>query len=82
MITDTPFIHQYTDHLIELQKAKGISGEELSVFAEKARDKAALYDSNAPYRMGITFSEIFPMGFIVSLISALFLHNPKFWARG
>ena len=80
-ITDSEFIFQYTEHLIELQKAKVITSEELTAFMEGARKKADLYDSNALYRMAITFSEIFPMGFIVSLISALALHNPKLWAR-
>lgn len=79
--TNSQFIYEYTDHLIELQKAKGVSAEELSAYIEGARKKADLYFSNRPYRMGITFSEIFPMGFIVSLLSALFLHTPKFWAR-
>ncbi|NNE57446.1 MAG: DUF4199 domain-containing protein [Hellea sp.] len=74
------FITEYTDHLIELEKAKGVSAEALQIFTDK---KMALKESyaNPLFRIPVTFSEIFPMGIIVSLVSALALHVPKIWAR-
>jgi hypothetical protein len=78
--TGNSFILHYTDHLIELQKAKGVSGEALTEFTEKMTTMKTNY-ARPTYRIPLTFSEIFPVGFIVALISALFLHNPKLWAR-
>jgi len=78
--TDNQFIAEYTAHLVELQKAKGVSGDALQTYVDKVTKMKESYASPL-YRIPITFSEIFPMGFIVSLVSALALHNPKFWAR-
>ena len=80
-VSNVDFIGQYTNHLIELETAKGISAEELSEFIANVKAKQAKYTANAVYRMSVTFSEIFPIGFIVSLFSALVLHKPKFWAK-
>ena len=79
-VTDHQFIGVYTDHLIELKKAKGVSGEALSQFMDKMTKMKSDY-SRPFYRIPVTFTEIFPMGFIVTLICALILHKPKFWAR-
>jgi len=79
-MTDHNFMQIYTDQLIEHQKSKGISGEALTEFMEKMNTMKANY-AKPSYRMPLTFLEIFPMGFIVTLISALFLHKPKIWAR-
>jgi len=79
-ITDNSFINIYTDHLIEQQKTKGISPEALADFIEKMDEMKANY-AKPSFRIPLTFLEIFPMGFIVTLISALALHKPKLWAR-
>ncbi len=79
-VTNNSFIVSYTDHLVEVQKAKGINGEALAEYIQKMDDIRTNY-AKRWYRMGITFVEIFPMGFIVTLVSALTLHRPKFWAR-
>lgn len=80
MATDNSFIHHYTDHLIELQKGKGVSGQALTDFIAKMEKMKTNY-ANPGYRIPLTFAEIFPMGVIVTLISSLILHKPKFWAR-
>ena len=74
------FISEYTDHLIAMQKTKGISPEALTEFTDKMAVMKTNY-ANPLYRIPLTFTEILPMGFIVSLVSALFLHTPKFWSR-
>jgi len=79
-ITDHSFIQLYTDQLVDSQKSKGVSGEALSDFNKKMEDMRESY-AKPGYRIPLTFLEIFPMGFIVTLISALSLHRPKFWAR-
>ena len=78
--TGDSFIAQYTDHLIELEKAKDTSAGDLAAFIETAEIREAKY-ANLSYRMPVTFLENFSMGFIVALVSALSLHNPKFWTR-
>ncbi len=79
-MTNSVFIGKYADHLIELEKAKGVSAEALSTFMAKMDAMKTNY-GNPLYRMSWTFTEVFPMGLIVSLISALALHNPKLWAK-
>jgi len=78
--TGDRFIIEYTNHLIELEKAKGVTAEALQAFTDKMMGWRESY-KNPFYRVPLTFSEIFPMGIIVSLVSALALHTPKFWAR-
>ncbi len=79
-MTDNAFIGQYTDNLIELEKAKDLAPEALADFIAKAEAREIKY-ANPFYRMPVTFSEIASMGLIVSLLSALVLHNPKLWAK-
>ncbi len=79
-VTNNTFIVHYTDHLTDLQIAKGIMGAELEEFIIKMETMKANY-SKPIYRMGLTFAEMFPMGMVVSLISALSLHKPKFWSK-
>lgn len=78
--TNNSFIVNYTDHLIELQKAKGISGQALTDFVANMEIMKENY-AKRWYRMLITFSETLPMSIVVTLVSALILHTPKFWAR-
>lgn len=78
--TGDTFIIGYTDMLLEKAKAKGMSGAELSDYTSKMKDYVTNYERPS-YRMPMTFIENFPMGFIVALVSALSLHNPKLWAR-
>ena len=79
-MTDNSFIKIYTDQLIEQQKSKGISPEALTDFIGKMDEMKEKY-AKPGYRIPLTFLEIFPMGFIVTLISALALHKPKLWAK-
>ena len=75
--TDYAFIEQYTNSIIETQKASGVAGAELDKLVadmEKLKENYA----NPFSRLPITFLEIFPVGFIVSLASAALLRNEKF----
>ena len=80
MNTGDEFIVGYTDFLIEKEKAAGMSGAELTEFVKKMKKYVVDYE-NPAFRMPVTFLENFSMGFLVALVSALALHNPKFWAR-
>jgi len=79
-LTNNSFIGTYTDHLIELEQAKGVGKDALDAFVAEMEIRKANY-AKPLYRMGITFAEMFPMGVVVSLISALILHRPKFWSK-
>jgi len=78
-VTQVDFGGQYARILIEQQKAAGVSGEALAAFvAEMERFKAEY--ANPFYRLPMTFIEIFPVGVLVSLLSAAVLRNPRFLA--
>lgn len=74
--SDYRFIAEYTAGVIEARKAEGISGAALdTVIAEMEQLK---HNYAKPWiRWPMTFLEIFPVGFLISLISAGLLRNPK-----
>lgn len=67
----------YAEHLVEAAKARGASEAEIAAEIAKAAEFAKMY-ANPLYRMPITFTEILPVGILVSLISALLLRNSRF----
>ena len=70
------FYTEYFDSLIAKQEAQGIIGAELETWiAENEGWKDAL--QNPLIRMPITFTEIFPIGFLVALVSAAILRKPE-----
>lgn len=74
--TDYAFIEQYTAGFIAAEREAGISPEELAALTERMEQMKANY-AKPWIRIPITFSEIFPVGAIVSLISAAILRNPR-----
>lgn len=76
-LSDTDFIGVYTQQMIEQKRAAGASVAELARYAAEMEEFRRQYQ-NPLYRMPITFSEIFPVGALVSLISAALLRNPRF----
>jgi hypothetical protein len=75
--THWDFAGSYATLLIEEQKAKGVSGEALAKFSAEMESFKAQY-ANPLFRLPMTFVEIFPVGLIVSLVSAGLLRNPRF----
>jgi uncharacterized protein DUF4199 len=76
-VTHSDFAGSYANTLIEQQKAKGVTGEALAKFtAEMERFKDQY--KNPLYRLPMTFVEIFPIGVLVSLVSAALLRNSRF----
>lgn len=76
-VTDMNFMEGYSAAVIEEARAKGQSAAEIAKLTEKLAKATADY-ANPFYRMPVTFSEIFPVGFIISLISAALLRNSRF----
>lgn len=70
------WMRDYLEAQIALREANGASEAELAAFVEESQAMAALY-SNWWFRIPLTFTEILPVGLLVSLISAAILRNPK-----
>ena len=71
------FASSYARAMIAEQEAKGVSGAALSRFKAEMEQFKVQY-ANPLYRWPMTFAEIFPVGVIVSLISAALLRNSRF----
>jgi hypothetical protein len=76
-VTHIDFASGYAAALVKQQQAKGVTGEALAgVVAEMERFKVQY--ANPLYRLPMTFAEIFPVGVLVSLVSAALLRNSRF----
>lgn len=76
-VTHMDFGAEYAKILIAQQQANGVTGDALARFtAEMERFKAQY--ANPLYRLPMTFCEIFPVGVLVSLVSAALLRNGRF----
>eukprot|EP01136_Pigoraptor_vietnamica_P038791 Opistho-1_new@108608 len=62
---------------VERKRAAGASAAELAALQAWIADFLKSY-ANPLIRLPITFSEIFPVGLLVSLVSAALLRNPRF----
>ncbi len=77
--TDYVFIEQYTNSIIEKTRDAGASQEELTAIIEQMEQMKERY-GNVLFRLPMTFTEIFPVGLLISLISAVLFRNPEFLA--
>lgn len=76
-MTNYAFIGDYSSAAIEAARAKGASPEEIETVAAQMATFGEQY-RNPLFRIPITFGEIFPVGVIVSLLSAALLRNSRF----
>lgn len=72
--TDFRFIGAYVDDYIAQQKAAGVSGVALQALVAEMETLKVQY-ANPLFRMPMTFLEIFPVGVLVSVISAALLRR-------
>src|SRR5688572_2983874 len=80
--TDFAFIDNYSAAAIEAARAKGASPAEIARVVADMDEFRSQY-ANPLIRLPFTFIEIFPVGLLVSLISAALLRNSRFLsARG
>jgi uncharacterized protein DUF4199 len=70
------FAGLYAKQMIEAARAKGASPAELQKVIADAEAFAKSY-SNPLYRIPVTFMEMFPVGVLISLVSAGLLRNPR-----
>ena len=78
-VTNLDFAASYSQVLIEQKKAQGMSGEELVKFIAQMEDFKVMY-AKPLFRLPMTFAEIFPVGLLVSLVTAGLLRNSRFMA--
>jgi uncharacterized membrane protein YhaH (DUF805 family) len=75
-LTDYAFIGEYVQATIEGKKAAGVSGAELDALVAKMEAMKEMYGKPL-FRLPMTFLEIFPVGLVISLISAAVLRNSR-----
>ena len=75
--TDYAFMGQYVAATLEARRAEGLSGEAYARLEAQMRQMAEAYQSPL-FRLPLTFAEIFPVGLLVSIVSALLLRNSRF----
>ncbi len=80
--TDFAFIDSYAASALEAARAKGASAAEIEkMTADMAKFRTDY--ANPLFRLPLTFVEIFPVGAVISLVSAALLRNSRFLpARG
>jgi hypothetical protein len=71
------FAEAYTNGMLEAARAEGASETELQKVAADAEAFMKMY-ANPLVRVPITFVEMFPIGVLISLISAALLRNSRF----
>ena len=70
------FAEKYSSYIIEKDRASGASAEQLAKRAEEMKNMKSLYD-NPFFNAAITFLEPFPIGLIMTLISAGILRKRR-----
>jgi hypothetical protein len=75
-ISEFDFANAWATSMVEAARAKGASAAELEKATVAAADFKRMY-SNPLFRMPMVFIEIFPVGLLVSLISAAVLRNSR-----
>lgn len=71
------FPEKYTSYVIEKARASGASAEEVTRQSEEMNSMWALYRSNIFVRFAFGFIEPFPVGLVITLISAAVLRKRK-----
>ena len=77
-MTDYSMIDGYIGEQLRDYRAAGMSGAELAAKTQEMAAMRAQFRENPLFRVAMIFLEIFPVGLLVSLVSAALLRNPKF----
>ena len=75
--TDYAFMDQYIAATLEARRAEAVSGQAYRDLETQMREMAVAYQSPL-FRLPMTFVEIFPVGLLVSIVSAVLLRNSRF----
>ncbi|MEM9403997.1 MAG: DUF4199 domain-containing protein [Pseudomonadota bacterium] len=75
-LTDYAFIDEYTRAYIAAEEAAGVTGAELDTLKAEMALMRERYDSPL-FRVPVTLLEIFPVGLLMSLVSAAVLRDSR-----
>lgn len=82
LATGFDFGSAYSDSVVVAAQARGAPAAEIERIRSEATEFLSMY-ANPLFRLPITFVEMFPIGVLVSLLSAALLRNSRFLpARG
>lgn len=76
-LTNYTFMERYVATTLEAKRAAGVTGDAYDKVARELQGVVEIY-RNPLLRMPMTFAEIFPVGLLVTLVSAALLRNPRF----
>lgn len=76
-LTHYTFMDQYIAGILAAKRTAGVSAAEYQKAVAQMEAMRTQY-ANPLYRVPMTFSEIFPVGVLIALVSAVLLRNPKF----
>jgi hypothetical protein len=76
-LTGADFMAAYSEHLLAQERAAGASAARLAELRAEMDALARSY-ANPLFRFPLTFIEMFPVGVLVSLVSAGLLRSPRF----
>ena len=76
-VTDFAFIDSYSNAAVEAARAKGASAADVEAVIAQMDEFGRQY-ANPLFRLPVTFIEIFPVGLLISLISAALPRNSRF----
>jgi hypothetical protein len=74
--THYTFMDKYVSAMLAAKRAAGVTGAAYAKAIAEGETMRAQY-ANPLYRLPETFVEIFPVGLLISLVSAALLRNPK-----
>ena len=77
LATGFDFGTAYTDSVVAAAEARGAPAAEIERIRAETAEFLALY-ANPLFRMAVTFVEMFPIGALISLLSAALLRNSRF----
>ena len=76
-VSGMDFGAKYAEMLLDQRRAASAGAEELATYAAELEAFRVQY-AHPLYRIPMTFTEIVPVGVLVSLVSAALLRNPRF----
>jgi hypothetical protein len=76
-VTHYTFIDHYTASILAAKRAGGITGAEYQKAVAEMETLRQQY-ANPLFRLPMTFVEIFPVGVLIALVTAVLVRNPKF----
>ena len=76
LATGFDFGSAYTQSVIAAAEARGVPAAEIEQIKADSAEFLSLY-ANPLFRLGVTFMEMFPLGVLISVISAALLRNSR-----